>query len=226
MLAFLIICIQKIEIIRLKHMHKLIFNSGSALFLMILLLSCSDQETIEREMSSGLKEKYTISAETNKKTGAYRLYYSDGAIFEESQYENDTLHGPRKLYYEDGGIEILENYEKGIIEGPYKMYYPSGQVKVEGTYNKGVMDSTWTAYYPSGAIKEKVNYEDNFEQGPFIEYYESGNLKAKGQYLRGDNEDGILYLYDSTGTEKRVMECDSGICRTIWTPDSSFAIPN
>lgn len=195
------------------------------LFSILLLIACSDKETVENELPSGMTEEYSISKETKQKSGPYRLYYEDGSVFEESSYLNDTLHGSRKLYYPEGEVEIEENYNKGIIEGDYKMYYPSGQLKLSGRYHSGAMDSIWTAYYPSGAVKEKVEYENNLEDGPFVEYYERGQLKAKGQYLKGDNEDGILYLYDSTGIEERVMRCDSGICRTIWTPDSSFTIP-
>jgi antitoxin component YwqK of YwqJK toxin-antitoxin module len=83
------------------------------------------------------------------------------------------------------------------------------------------MSGLWTYYYASGEVKEKVHYEHNFENGPFEEYYPDGTIKAKGNYLVGDNEDGLLFLYDESGDPERVMECDSGICRTQWTPDST-----
>lgn len=196
-----------------------------SLLLILLLIACSDRETVENELPSGLKEEYQINKESGKKHGTYKMYYEDGTVFEKSEYKNDSLDGPRQIYFPGGGLEIEEYYDSGVIEGEYKMYYPSGTLKVIGRYNHGEMDSIWTTYYASGSIKEEVTYNSNLEDGPFLEYYESGKIKAKGRYLKGDNEDGILYLYDSTGVEERVMECDSGICRTIWTPDSSFAMP-
>ena len=191
----------------------------------LFMISCQTKN-VERKFPSGMKESYQVDVESGKRKGYYRMYYEDGALFEESYYTNDSLQGSRKMYYPGGGLEIEETYKQGVLEGPYRMYYSSGTTKLEGQYIDDKMQGVWTAYYPSGSVKEEVRYEDNYEQGPFTEYYEDGQLKAKGQYLKGDNEDGILYLYDSTGTAERVMECDSGICRTIWTPDSSFAMPN
>ena len=49
-----------------------------------------------------------------------------------------------------------------------------------------------------------------------MEYFRNGNLKAEGSYLDGDNEHGLLKLYDETGRLIRKMECEQGVCRTFW----------
>ena len=81
------------------------------------------------------------------------------------------------------------------------------------------MTGKWKKYYESGALFEEVTFSDNKENGPFIEYYENGNLKAEGEYLEGDNEHGLLSLYNEKGELERKMECQKGICKTIWKAD-------
>lgn len=67
---------------------------------------------------------------------------------------------------------------------------------------------------------EEVMFADNEENGPFTEYHKNGSLKAEGNYLNGDNEHGLLKLYNEEGELVRKMQCDSGICQTTWvSPD-------
>ncbi|MBK8491633.1 MAG: hypothetical protein IPL49_12310 [Saprospirales bacterium] len=83
------------------------------------------------------------------------------------------------------------------------------------------MAGSWKRYYENGQLLEDVQFENNEENGPFVEYYDNGNLKAKGAYLNGDHEHGLLELYDTTGQLERKMNCEMGLCRTFWTPDST-----
>jgi len=190
------------------------------------IISCSDSDTIRKELPSGMKEVYQVQKKSGEKSGIYRLYYPDGNLFEESDYRQGKLNGQRILYYPSGKKEILESYQNDTITGTYQMFHENGSLKLKGAYKNGVMTGIWKAFYESGALKEEVAFSDNLENGPFIEYYKDGTLKAKGNYINGENEDGILFLYDSSGDVSRVMMCDSGICRTQWTPDSTFAMPS
>jgi len=78
------------------------------------------------------------------------------------------------------------------------------------------MEGKWKTYYPSGKLKEVVTFVDNEENGPFVEYYENGKIKAEGTYIDGDNEHGLLLLYNPFGVLYKKMQCDHGKCRTIW----------
>lgn len=189
-----------------------------------LIWACNNAETITNELPSGMKEVYQVD-ENGSKNGAYKLYYTDGVLFEESNYYEGKLKGLRKLYYPSGKKEIEEQYKNDTIIGTYKMFHQNGQLKLVGDYEKGVMKGIWKSYYENGILKEEVSFKENLENGPFTEYYETGKIKAKGQYAAGENEQGTLFLYDSTGQVERVMDCDTGICRTKWTPDSTFAMP-
>ncbi len=207
--------------------------SKTALFyipalLFVLLLTACGEHTDEVEIRSKdgvlLERFYITKAENGKhlRHGPYVLYDSTGKILlEEAQYAQGQYHGLRKIYYPTGELQIEETYQNGLFEGPYRTYYKNGKVELEGQYINNAMSGAWKRYYPSGQLMEVVQFENNEENGPFIEYYENGALKAKGNYLEGDKEDGLLLLYDSTGSLIRKMNCKKGICKTFWTPDST-----
>ncbi len=154
------------------------------------------------------------------KEGDLKSYYPGGGIMEEAHYKNGKLNGVRVLYDASGHVISKENLVDGLFEGSYTSYYPDGQIKSQGQYKHNEMDGDWSFYYPSGQLKERIAFEGNKENGPFIEYHNNGKLGAKGQYIDGDQEQGLLELYDTTGVLIRKMNCERGICRTIWLKDS------
>ncbi len=56
---------------------------------------------------------------------------------------------------------------------------------------------------------------------PLSEYHPNGQLKAEGYYKNGDKEEGLLKLYNETGKLVKTMNCNSGICRTVWKAKES-----
>lgn len=188
--------------------------------------SCSNEELVlEHHESGSVKAEYQVDKKSKAKQGYYKAYYPEGGLQEEATYRNDTLEGVRKLYYPNGVLHIEEQYQAGLIEGPYQVFFESGQVEVQGTYAENSMMGTWKRFYPSGQLMEEVAFEGNQENGPFIEYYENGQLKAEGSYLNGDFEHGLLKLYNEAGELMRKMQCEAGVCRTIWTLEDGDVPP-
>ncbi len=191
------------------------------LFLAILLVGCSNLETIEVKNDAGaIIEVYTRNKKDFAKEGIYKAYDDDGRLTEEAMYQNDTLHGLRRIFFENGNLGAEEIYANGLLEGVYKAYYEDGKQELEGNYVKNEMVGVWKRFYPAGQLMEEVMFSDNNENGPFIEYYENGKLKAEGQYKDGDNEDGELKLYDEMGQLERKMNCTIGRCVTTWRSEA------
>lgn len=179
--------------------------------------ACSHLETVENRDDNGiLKEKYSRRKDTMAKQGAYTSYYPGGQVFEESFYENDTLHGERKLYYESGALQSVEHLDHGQFAGAYRKYYENGQLSTEGQYLDNEMSGLWKRWYDTGELKEEITFAHNEENGPFKEYFKNGKLKTEGTYLKGENEEGVLIKYDETGELIEKMYCELGICMTIW----------
>ena len=183
----------------------------------ILMLSCSDTETIEVKNDAGvITEVYTRSKKDFAKEGIYKAFDEEGRLIEEATYKNDTLNGLRKIFFENGNVEAEEVYVGGVFEGKYKGFYENGKPELEGNYVKNEMVGVWKRFYPTGQLMEEVMFSENDENGPFIEYHENGKLKAEGNYKEGDNEDGELKLYDEMGVLERKMDCTVGRCVTTW----------
>ena len=183
----------------------------------LLLSGCKPKlEQVENIDSYGYTERYQRSKGDFAKEGLYQKFDEQGRLIEEAAYQNDTLHGLRVLYFEKGDTQIVETYRGGLFHGAYRSYYESGGLNLQGQYQGNEMTGDWQRYYENGQLMERVRFEDNAENGPFVEYYENGKLKAEGTYLNGDNEHGLLKLYDEQGQLKRKMNCTNGICRTIW----------
>ncbi len=196
-------------------------NTYLYLLLIFVLCACgrNNLEQVELTEDDGSKVTYTRNKENFAKEGTLVRFDADGVKLEKAEYKNDTLHGVRHLYYPNGNIQVSENYMNGTFEGDFKSFYENGKVQLEGIYVNNVMDGTWKGYYDSGELKEEVLFKNNNENGPFVEYHKNGKLKAKGTYLDGDNEDGLLELYDEDGELIKKMQCKKGVCRTSWTKE-------
>jgi antitoxin component YwqK of YwqJK toxin-antitoxin module len=168
-----------------------------------------------------LVEIQKFSRKSGQPEGLWLKYYPNGTVYEEALYQNGVLDGPRKLYDSLGNVEIIEHYHKGEYEGEYLRYYADGTLKIEGNYQQNQMAGVWKVYYANGLLKESVHYEKNLENGPFEEYYENGNMKARGTYLEGEHEHGKLELFSKSGQIERIMECDKGMCQTVWRSDNA-----
>ena len=200
------------------------------LILLLFLGACKDQpgstaasgnlESVEAKDAYGYLEKFTRDRETFAREGGYQRLDSLGRLLEEANFRRDTLDGLRILYYESGDTQVVEHYEMGNFVGAYRAFYPNGQLEIEGNYEFNSMEGPWRRYYESGALMEIVTFADNEENGAFYEYYENGNSKAEGTYLNGDNEHGLLKLFDEEGELIKTMNCEKGICRTVWKKDN------
>ena len=173
-------------------------------------------ETVEKTDPYGNTERYSRRLENYAKEGRYSKMSPEGELIETANYHNDTLHGARVLYYENGDTLIVENYVHGHFVGVYRAYYEGGALELEGSYTANSMEGEWKRYYPNGQLMETVSFQDNQENGPFVEYHENGNLKAEGYYKDGDNEHGLLKVYDAQGELVKTMNCQHGVCRTVW----------
>ncbi|MBX2870523.1 MAG: toxin-antitoxin system YwqK family antitoxin [Saprospiraceae bacterium] len=200
----------------------------SALVLWSFLLSCSSDsgsglpeglEIVERTDAYDNIERYSRRVDNYAKEGQFMRIDPDGNMIELANYQNDTLQGPRIMFAENGDTIVLENYQNGIFDGEYRSYYEGNILELVGSYTANYMEGEWKRYYKNGQLMEVVGFSDNEENGPFIEYHENGNLKAEGFYRNGDHEHGLLKLYDEAGELEKTMNCENGICRTVWSKE-------
>ena len=187
-----------------------------------VFISCSQYETItEKDEDSTAYAVFQVNKKSGLKSGLYTRYYSSGNKEEEAMYKDGQMHGKRMLYFDapNDPVYAIEHHVDGMYHGMYKSYYEDGTLDFEGRYEQNTMEGLWKKFYPNGQLQEEVTFSNNEENGPFTEYYKTGHKKAEGNYIYWMDEareHGLLMLYDSMGVLERKMQCDSGICRTIW----------
>jgi antitoxin component YwqK of YwqJK toxin-antitoxin module len=192
--------------------------SYSSIFLSILLCACSSPESlefVEKKDDFGYTLKFHRKPASGALQGWLNKYDTANRLIESAHYDNDTLHGLRILYFDNGDTMSLETYNRGSFEGLFRAWHENGKIEIEGTYADNAMAGIWKAFYENGRLKETVTFANGAENGPFVEYFEDGTLKAEGTYRDGDNEHGLLRVYDESGQLLRTMMCDMGVCKTI-----------
>lgn len=182
----------------------------------ILFLSCGNNQVEITNDEGTVVERFQF-LEDSIKHGSYEAFYNDGKIKEKSNYKNGNLEGQRTIYYGNGNVEIEENYVNNILDGVFKAYWENGKLNIEVDYKKGQMNGPLKRYYDTGSLQEEMIMKDGQENGPFKEYFANGQVEWEGAYKNGDNEEGLLVQYEEDGSVLKKMECNSGVCRTIWT---------
>ena len=171
---------------------------------------------IDTTNAFGERERFYRHPENGNKEGSFKRWSKSGKLLEDALFVDGQLDQMRVLYYENGDTQIIENYQKGLFQGKYQTFYPSGKPQLIGQYQNNKMEGLWIRYYENGVLMEKVQFSNNLENGPFQEFHPNGNLKTEGTYRNGDNEHGLLKMYDETGRHIKSMECLDGICKTVW----------
>jgi len=193
---------------------------GLFLSMLPILWNCGDPNAtthiVQKDDSIKVIREYDVLKGTNIKHGPYIAKDFEGNLIEESNYNHGKLNGLQKLYT-NGKLYSEAHFKDSIIHGKYISYHlESGEPYVIGNYNNGVMEGKWKTYTNRGKLKEIVTFKYNEENGPFIEFWPNGKIKAEGAYLDGDNEHGLLLLYNPNGVLYKKMQCEKGTCRTIW----------
>jgi antitoxin component YwqK of YwqJK toxin-antitoxin module len=182
--------------------------------------SCSRVDVVENKDEAGrLIERYTVDKKSKLKDGLHETFFVGGGKSEVSNYKDGVLRGEQIFYYESGQIQEVRNFDAGgSFSGAYKSYHETGKLKSEGQYVNGSMSGKWKYFYRTGNIKEIVHFRDNVENGPFIEYYENGKISAEGTYAN-ELEHGVLKKYNDKGELTAQMQCEDGVCHTVWKSD-------
>ena len=193
----------------------------------LLWFSCREAtETIEVKDERGkVVERFEILKKSKLRHGLYERFYSTDTLAEVQHYDHEQPIGEHILYYENGKMQQLTTLNpKGEFEGICKSFFETGTLQSEGKYSHNAMNGEWKFYFPSGELKEVVNFVDNTENGAFTEYFQNGKIAAKGTY-KNEKEEGSLELFNEDGSLKRRMNCESGICKTVFTDTTTVSYP-
>ena len=101
------------------------------------------------------------------------------------------------LYYDNGQLRIEMNYEYGLGNGIERAYYENGQIKEDSFRINGLNDGMHKGYYENGQLSYEGLYKLGTQIGLWKNYYENGQLS----FLRQFNNKGEL-VYEKCWDEK------------------------
>lgn len=78
------------------------------------------------------------------------MYYQNGKVSVERDYNDGIENGFEIEYYEDGSIKQKGEFVSGKENGIWDMYFPNGQIKQRSFFVNGVMDGETNIYYSTG----------------------------------------------------------------------------
>ena len=155
------------------------------------IVNFSDDET-----HTNFKGEY----KNNKREGKF-VYYENGRLKTESNYEYNKLDGIGKVYYENGKVNTETSYKHGKQDGIMKTYYDDGSLKEEATYKDNKVNGLFVSYYKNGKVETEKTLKDGKLNGPAKHYDEDGNL-VEEVFFVNDVTNGLHRIFDKKGQVK------------------------
>lgn len=135
-------------------------------------------------------------------TGIELVYYPNGNLKSEREYNKGKKCGNGKYYYDNGKIEADYNYKNNKRHGACKEYHLSGKLRLECEYKNGKKQGVEKRYYNSGQISYEHCYKNGLRDGYSISYKEkTGEIEYKIFFRKGEvvdfhGNDGIIGVKD------------------------------
>ena len=175
--------------------------------------------------------------QNNLKQGRWYVFYQNGNVKQEGNYQDDKKNGYFKEFTESGDLISVNKYINDVLQEEAEEiakldvqneYYPDGKIKVRATYRNGLPEGVRRDYTPEGEIEKSSIYkngvmigegivkEDGAREGHWKEYYPDGSLKAEGDYKDDKPVGEWKYFYQDGKLEQKGKYSAAGKLTGIW----------
>lgn len=132
---------------------------------------------------------FEVAHYSKGKLAGEKSYYEKGVLYSIEHYNNGLLEGPYKIFYPDGQVKMETQYQNNEITGELRGYYPSGKLREFVTMKANMEEGPFIEYFENGNKKAEGNYKSN-EQGPredglLVMYDSLGNVLRKMNCVDG-----------------------------------------
>lgn len=125
--------------------------------------------------SKGNKSSEGFYDKEGNRQGKHLSYFTNGKLFEESNYKDGNLDGPYTQYYPNGKVFLTTSYKNGTEDGYNKSVYLNGKTKTEGWVVNGEKQQNWITYNPMGDLYKNEYYVNGSPYG-YTDYFYPGNI--------------------------------------------------
>ena len=121
----------------------------------------------------------------NQKKDSTWTYFENSTVANREDFKDGQLHGKRIVYYPDGRVYEEMNYENGLKSGTWTMYFGNKQVKATCNFVDGNENGRITYYYSDGK-KESVGFYSNAVKNGMWRYYDHRGVVSKEVFYKND----------------------------------------
>lgn len=139
-----------------------------------------------------------------------RLYYRNGALYQDIPLRNAAWNGMSRVYYPSGRVERELPLAAGRLHGDVVLYAPDGTVTARIPYREGVRHGMSRTYHPNGATHHAVPFENGVMQGVSRLYSIHGRLIRETPLVEG-RPSGVEKEYGMDGTLRRTQMYRDGV---------------
>lgn len=133
----------------------------------------------------------------NNKFNCFDTYLPPSLCFAEDT--SADVNGYTTVYYDNGNIKKEGNYNNGVPSGNWKYYYRDGHIKKEGNFNEGEVSGNWKFWHPNGLLGAEGNFAGSCRpSGYFKTYHFNGVIRSEGNYVSG-SPSGYWKFYNDSG---------------------------
>ncbi|WP_430974286.1 toxin-antitoxin system YwqK family antitoxin [Sunxiuqinia rutila] len=97
--------------------------------------------------------------EQNRKQGISKTYYPSGELFEEINWKDDVKNGIYRAYFKNGKPYMECMMKDGTRDGACQVYFENGQLELDAFYVKGLRHGQWNYSNPDGSFSHSLHYD-------------------------------------------------------------------
>lgn len=108
-----------------------------------------------------------------------KIYYPNGNLMKEIQFNNGEKNGIWKYYHETGELLFYDTWKDGILDGDKKVFYKNGKISRECPFKDGNPHGIARQYHENGNLFVEIFYNNGYVQ-LVRRYNERGEFISEG----------------------------------------------
>jgi MORN repeat variant len=134
--------------------------------------------------------------------GQGKLFYSNGNVYREANFNHGVLHGEMRTYWLNGNLRWIHPMKEGVLEGIQCYFDSLGRKITVIMFANGLREGLGEWYYPDSLIKQQGMYHVGYPVGKHFVYDSLGRLmqfRYFGRYCMNPPCDLFGITFNSSG---------------------------
>lgn len=132
---------------------------------------CSNQER------DPMKDIPGIDEDGNPKNGPFKLFFKNGLISCQGEFDNGKKSGKWKYFLNNGQMQSSGSFKDGKIVGRWKWFFKTGEPRATGGFDdEEQKHGAWKRYHANGQLWDEGRFEHGKKRGTWKVYDEAGEL--------------------------------------------------